>query len=63
VGANGQGAPPAWLSVSPTNPGTSKAYHSAVYISSLNQMVVWAGDISVVPADDHIFILMDANGL
>jgi hypothetical protein len=63
VGANGLGAPPAWVSLAPTNPGTNKAYHSAVYDPSTNYMTVWAGNISVVPADDHVFILFDANGL
>jgi hypothetical protein len=63
TGANDQGSPPAWISLSPTNEGTEKAYHSVIYDPATNQMTVWGGALSTVPVDDHVFILLDANGL
>ena len=62
TGANGQSGTPAWSLLTVTN-GTAKAYHSAVYNPATNEMTVFAGEIAVVPSDDHIFTLFNANGL
>jgi hypothetical protein len=63
VGANGQSGTPSWSLVNPTSPGVPKAYHSAVYNSATNEMIVFGGEIVALPADDHLFVLSKANGL
>jgi len=62
TGANGQRGTPAWSLLTVTN-GTAKAYHSAVYNPTNNEMTVWAGTIGTVSSDDHLFVLSHANGL
>jgi len=63
IGANGQSGTPSWSKVNPTAPGAPKAYHSAVYNPATNEMIVFGGEIVAVPADDHLFVLSQANGL
>jgi hypothetical protein len=60
AGANGSA--PTWTLLSVTG-GVAKAYHSAVYNSATNEMIVWGGRLSFVPTDDHTFVLSEANGV
>jgi len=59
-GANGSA--PAWSLLSATG-NDSKAYHSAVYNPTSNEMIVWGGRLSFLAVDDHVFVLSRANGL
>jgi len=65
--ADNQGGTPTWLQLAPTHPGSQLYYHSGIYDPTTNQMVVFAGIFHKMPtpttADDHVFLLVDANGL
>lgn len=56
AGANGQAGTPSWTAVTAPN-GTPKAYHTVIYNAATDEMLVWAGEISVLGSDDHIFVL------
>ncbi len=61
---NGIGGTPAWSQEKVTGTAPERFFHSAVYSSSYNCLVVFGGDsqIESLP-DDHIFILSVANGI
>lgn len=65
--ADAMGGTPTWLQLAPTHPGSQLYFHSGVYDPSSNQMVVFAGIFHKAPtpttADDHVFVLTQANGL
>jgi hypothetical protein len=65
--ADGSGGAATWLQLAPTHPGSQLYYSSGIYDPTTNQMVVFAGIFHKAPtpttADDHVFILIDANGL
>jgi hypothetical protein len=65
--ADNVGGTPTWLQLVPTHAGSQLYDHSGVYDPSSNQMVAFAGLFHKAPtpttADDHIFILVNANGL
>jgi hypothetical protein len=62
-----QGGTPTWLQLATAHAGSQLYYHSGVYDPVTNQMVVFAGIFHKMPtpttADDHLFLLVDANGL
>jgi hypothetical protein len=62
--ANGIGGTPSWTKITPTGTAPTLGYHTAVYDSSANAMYVFAGSSSAkkLAADDHAFILRNANG-
>lgn len=61
---NGIGGTPAWAAEKVTGTAPERFFHSAVYSSTFNCLVVFGGNsqIESLP-DDHIFILSKANGL
>lgn len=63
--ANGIGGTPAWVQIKPTGTAPSLGYYSAVYDSSADIMIVFAGSSSAtkLSGDDHAFTLSYANGL
>ena len=65
--ANNSGGTPTWLQLAPTHPGSQLYDSSGVYDPTTNQMAVFAGIFHKAPtpttADDHVFLLVDANGL
>ncbi len=63
--ANGIGGTPAWTEIKPTGTAPSLGYYSAVYDSSADIMIVFAGSSSAtkLAGDDHAFTLSFANGL
>jgi hypothetical protein len=65
TGANGQAGIPSWSQLYPSTAGALRSFHTAVYDSSLNDMLIFGGNSNVVllPKDDHITVLTDANGL
>jgi hypothetical protein len=63
IGANGKSGTPAWSMINPTTAGVPRAYHSVVYNTSTNEMIVFAGEIAGNTPDDHLFVLSKANGL
>jgi hypothetical protein len=60
---NGIGGTPAWTAEKVTGTAPERFFHSTVYSSAFNCLVVFGGDsqIESLP-DDHIFILSRANG-
>ena len=66
--ADGLGGTPAWTMLNPTNhAGPLVYYQSAIYDPVSNEFVTFAGIWSSAPtpttADDHVFVLTQANGL
>jgi hypothetical protein len=65
--ADNSGGTPTWVQVSPTHVGSQLYYSSGIYDPTTNQMVEFAGLFHKAPtpttADDHVFVLTDANGL
>jgi hypothetical protein len=63
--ANGVGGTPSWTQLLPQTAGAFRSFHTAVYDSSQNVMLIFGGNTNVqlLPKDDHITILTDANGL
>jgi hypothetical protein len=63
--ANGQGGAPSWTQLIPQSPGAYRSFHSAVYDSSLNVMLIFGGNtnMQILPKDDHITVFTEANGL
>ncbi|HXJ93181.1 MAG TPA: kelch repeat-containing protein [Terriglobia bacterium] len=64
--ATGAGGSPSWSTLSAANSGSQVYFHSGVYDATHNEFVVFAGISERAPspqvADDHIFVLTDANG-
>ena len=61
------GGLPTWTPVNPSNSGSQVYFHSGVYSTTDNEFVVFAGISERAPspqiADDHMFVLTNANGL
>lgn len=65
--ADDMGGTPTWQMLSPTHPGSKIMYHSGVYDPASNEFVAYAGVPYDAPTtttgDDHLFVLINANGL
>jgi len=65
--ATGAGGSPSWAQLSPTHVGSQVYFQSGVYDPASNKFVVFAGISERAPnsttADDHVFVLTQANGL
>jgi len=63
--ANGMGGTPAWTQLTPQTPGADRSFHTAVYDSAENTMLIFGGktSVSLLPADDHVTVVTEANGL
>lgn len=63
--ANGQGGTPSWIQLTPDITGASRSSHTANYDASTNSMLIFGGKtpVALLPADDHVTILSDANGV
>ena len=63
--ANGIGGAPAWTQLTPQTPGAFRSFHTAVYDAAVNTMLIFGGktSISLLPADDHVTVVTQANGL
>jgi Kelch motif len=65
INANGLSGIPAWNQLTPATTAAHRSFHTAAYNSSNNTMITFGGKTTVVllPADDHITIMSQANGL
>ena len=62
--ANGLGGTPNWIQLLPTGgPPSSRFTHSAVYDSTANRMIVFAGKQACGPLRLDVWVLEHANGL
>jgi hypothetical protein len=63
--ANGQGGTPAWSQLTPLTTPALRSFHTAVYDSAQNAMLVFGGKTTSVllSADDHVTVVSDANGM
>jgi Kelch motif/Galactose oxidase, central domain len=63
--ANGLGGTPGWTQVWPATVAALRSFHTAVYDSADNLMLIFGGNTNVakLPTDDHITIFTQANGM
>lgn len=65
--ATGVGGLPTWVQVTTTNTGPQNYFQSGIYDASGNDLVTFAGVSERAPnptiADDHAFVISDANGI
>ena len=62
---NGVGGTPAWMPEKVSGTAPERWYDVSFYSSVYNSLIVFGGESQIIPSppDDHIFILLDANGI